>query len=447
MRSCHLIALIPALLAFACGEEPDYLTLDELMDPEACKDCHPNHYREWSGSMHAYAADDPVFLAMNARGQRETGGELGDFCVNCHAPMAVRTGATTDGLNLAELPQHLKGVTCYFCHSVAAVEGEHNNPLVLADDQVLRGGIDDPVKNQAHRAGYSPLLDRNRQESSTMCGACHDIVLPSGVHLERTFLEWRESLFASEDPRKHLSCGKCHMVGDRPGVIADVPGVPLRYPHEHTFPGVDVALTPWPEMEAQRAGIERDLFGAILPKLCVSPVAGTQVEYTLDNVFAGHMLPSGSAQDRRLWAEIVAYSGDAVVYQSGVVAEGEPVTALADPDLWLLRDITYDENDEPAHMFWDVARVDSQLLPPAVTNDPADPAYYHSVTRTYTITDVVPDRITARVHIRPMGLDVLDDLITSGDLDPTVRDAVPTFTLTGTVLEWTQADGYGCVTR
>ena len=40
--------------------------------------------------MHAYAAEDPVFLAMNARGQRETKGALGDFCVKCHAPMAVQ---------------------------------------------------------------------------------------------------------------------------------------------------------------------------------------------------------------------------------------------------------------------------------------------------------------------------------------------------------------------
>ena len=31
-----------------------------------------------------------VFLAMNERGQRETGGQLGPFCVNCHAPLAVR---------------------------------------------------------------------------------------------------------------------------------------------------------------------------------------------------------------------------------------------------------------------------------------------------------------------------------------------------------------------
>ena len=82
------------------GSKMPALSREELLNPETCKSCHPKHYREWASSMHAYAAKDPVFLAMNQRGQRETKGKLGDFCVNCHAPMAVREGKTKDGLNL-----------------------------------------------------------------------------------------------------------------------------------------------------------------------------------------------------------------------------------------------------------------------------------------------------------------------------------------------------------
>src|SRR5258705_940239 len=154
------------------------------MDPRRCMTCHGAHYTQWSGSMHAYAADDPVFRAMNARGQRETDGGLGTFCVNCHAPMAVRTGATRDGLNLAELPAHLRGVTCFYCHSVDAVQGTHDNPLHLADDLVMRGGIADPFATSAHKAAYSPLHDRQRPESSTLCGSCHDIVNGNGTQIE-----------------------------------------------------------------------------------------------------------------------------------------------------------------------------------------------------------------------------------------------------------------------
>lgn len=441
--------LASAMVVSACSSESTMST-EELMDPASCESCHPKHYREWSGSMHAYAADDPVFLAMNARGQEETGGELGDFCVNCHAPMAVRTGATVDGLNLDELPQHLKGVTCYFCHSVVAVEGTHNNPLELADDGVMRGGIRDPVDNGAHKMAYSPLHDRNSTESSAMCGSCHDIVTPAGVHLERTYTEWQDSVFARDDPLQHLSCSRCHMIGDVPGVVADFEGVPLRKPRDHSFPGVDVALTEWPEVDAQLAGIERDLFSAVSPQLCPVPPGPTMFTYILDNVFAGHMLPSGASADRRAWVELVAYDDEgSVIFQSGVVEDGQAVAELpeqGDTQLWQIRDFAYDENDEPAHMFWDVRRIESKLLPPAVTNDPTDPAYNHSVEHTYTLP-VTPARVTARMRMRPIGLDLLDDLIASGHLDPVVRDRVPTFTLTGTELEWRTEDGLDCVDR
>mgnify|MGYP002039743766 CR=1 FL=1 len=202
--------LILALLLFGCSdtnEDAPSHNNEALMDPAACKDCHPNHYEQWAGSMHAYAADDPVFLAMNARGQRETNGELGDFCVQCHAPMALRTGATTDGLNLPSLPQHLKGVTCYFCHTVKKVEDVHNNPLVLADDGIMRGGIKDPVENPAHKGMHSDFLDRTNRKSAYMCGSCHDVVTPSGLHLERTFAEWTSSFDAPEGEGDKIAAG------------------------------------------------------------------------------------------------------------------------------------------------------------------------------------------------------------------------------------------------
>jgi len=48
------------------------------------------------------------------------------------------------------------------------------------------------------------------------------------------------------------------MTGDRPGPIADVPGAPVRFPHEHAMPGVDVALTPWPGKTQQLQLIARE---------------------------------------------------------------------------------------------------------------------------------------------------------------------------------------------
>src|SRR6187551_186452 len=94
----HLTALtftiaIAAGGAGACAdldskpEPPRYFAREQLLDAETCRGCHSDHYREWAGSMHAYATRDPVFLAMNRRGQEETRGELGAFCVGCRAPL------------------------------------------------------------------------------------------------------------------------------------------------------------------------------------------------------------------------------------------------------------------------------------------------------------------------------------------------------------------------
>jgi hypothetical protein len=52
----------------------------------------------------------------------------------------------------------------------------------------------------------------------------------------------------------------------------------------------------------------------------------------------------------------------------------------------------------------------------------------------------LPSRVTARLKIRPIGLDVLNDLVESGDLDPAIVEAMPTLTF-GAQIEWTPKDG------
>lgn len=439
------VALVAALLlSSACSGKLDR---DALLDPETCKTCHPRQYREWSGSMHAYAAADPVFRAMNARGQRETQGALGDFCVKCHAPMAVRDGLTTDGLNLDEVPQKYRGVTCFFCHQVAAVEGDHNAALRLSEDLAMRGSFADAIESDAHETVYSALHDRSQLDSSQLCGSCHDIVTPANVHLERTFAEWKGSLFSKPTSRESLSCAACHMPGQE-GAAADVEGVPLRRVKDHMMPGVDVALEPFPELEAQRAAVQRELDTTLLAQLCVLPTAaGLDVDVDLESVATGHHWPTGAAQDRRAWVELIATTGGVEVFSSGKVADGGRLADLQDPNLWRFGDRLFDGAGNEVHMFWEAERVESSVLPAATSRDPTDPAYTPThVLRRYTIP-TRPDEIRLRVRMQPMGLDVLDDLIASGDLDPAIREVMPTFDLAATVLTWRAADGELCVPR
>jgi len=337
------------------------------------------------------------------------------------------------------VPAYLRGVTCYFCHSVESVEGTHNNPLRLATDGVLRGSVRDPVDNPAHASAYSPLHDRDRRESSDLCGSCHDIVSPSGSHIERTFAEWKASQFGN-GASALVSCGNCHMPGKK-GPIADFDGVKLRELHEHDFPGVDAALTPFPKLAEQRAAVEKALSQTVIAQLCVSPpLANLGVDVVLENAFAGHAFPSGAAPDRRAWVELIAYQGDEVVFESGNPKPGEAVAELPDPNLLLFRDRIFDAQGKETHGFWQAASYESKLLLPR-------PAPDHRFTHRYAIplTKGLADRVTMRLRIQPIGLDMLKPLVASGDLEQSIVDAMPTFEVASA--EWRSADGYGCVPK
>ena len=440
-----LVVVAAGVALFAgCGqdkaEEPvAKLTLGELQNPQSCAGCHPDHYREWSGSMHAYAGVDPVFLALNKRMQRETNGALGTFCVQCHAPVAVQTGATKDGLNLSSLDPKLLGVNCYFCHNSDFFGGAlHNNPLKLADDGVMRGGFPNPVPNTAHEAQYSKSADQHNDASPIFCGSCHDIVNPKSAHIERTFEEWKKSHTATEDRK---SCGACHMP-ERTGLAAQAPGVLVRKVHDHSMPGVDLALTAFPELEPQRLGVQKILDDAISAKLCVTAdAAGVQVEVTLRSEKVGHSFPSGSAQDRRSWVELEGTRAGAVAFTSGQIPERKAVSASADSQILLLRDYHYDVDDHETHLFWNTTRFKSVQLPVAPSLKSPDSA--RSVVQAYTFPGAMPEKVTMRVKIRPLDFDLLDELVTSGDLDPGVAALVPTFTLASTQLTW--VPGANCV--
>lgn len=433
MVKARVVALVVAL--GACGEPLDRAA---MRDPATCEGCHPDHTREWASSMHAYASEDPIFVAMNRRGQRETGGALGTFCVRCHAPQAVATGATTDGLDLAALPRELRGVGCIACHQIEAVDALHNGALRWNEDGSMRGGLADPESTAAHDSTYSDLVDVRRLRSSDPCGACHDVVVPSAISVEQTYAEWTTSVF-SRAPIS-LSCGGCHMfTREAPAAL----GGRARAVHDHSLPGIDVAVTPWPGIEAQQALVARDLGAAVSVKLCVKPAAGgVEATVTLDNVQAGHAFPSGVTHARRVWVELAAEQGTTTTESIGAFAPGEVVHRGDDPRVWVLGSRFLGAAGQEVQFPWLAEAMDSELLLPSTTTDPTAPGFYHARTRSWSLAGI-PDRVHVVLHVQPVGLDVIDDLIGSGDLDPAVRAAQPVHTLRATAT-WRVIDGYGC---
>lgn len=284
-----------------------------------------------------------------------------------------------------------------------------------------------------------------------MCGSCHDVHVPAPpgpaeVHLERTFEQWQASIFAppqAADDDAALSRNGCHML-PTPGVpIADGLGqdAPLRSRHAHTFAGVDVAYAGFPDTGAaaldalssqqQKAELERLLDSTLRLEVCVTTrfTGGASLKVTLDNATAGHNFPTGSAQDRRAFVEVRAFAAGALApfYESGVVAEGEAVAGLDDPDLWLLRDRLFDASGREVHQFWEAAELREGTLPVATSLDPLSPGFLagHGV-RQYPAQGQlpeVPERVTVRVRLEPIGREVLDDLVASGHLEDSLAQA------------------------
>jgi hypothetical protein len=282
------------------------------------------------------------------------------------------------------------------------------------------------------------------------------VVTPRGVELERTYKEWQTTFFADADPLHHLSCGSCHMPSST-DVIADAPGlsVPSRANgfHEHLWPAIDQALSPFPGTEAMAAGIKRDLDPSIAivgpapfasnvqpGGICLDPPGILSVR--IDSIGTAHNWPSGAAQDRRAWLEVIAYDkeedGGTDVFHRGVVLDEMDPEQLDEPDLLGLWDRTFKDDGTPAHFFWEVARYESQSLRPPVTLDKNLAAFDHSSTVKYDVPAqfTTIERIDARVRIRPLTYALLDDLIGSGDLDPAVRSRLQTLDIFGTQRTW-----------
>ena len=435
------------------GSAETLLSVEALMQPDSCESCHSGHYREWASSMHAYSTQDPIFLAMEARGQELTGGELGPFCVQCHAPLAVALGLVQTGADLAELEDpSLGSVNCYFCHTVSGVPTSFanpldlpaNNPLILEEGtSVLRAGLKEAESAGAHEVAYSELLDGRELTSAAMCGACHDVVTPAGLHLERTFAEWE--ITPTADPQSNRAgqntCNDCHMLARQaPAARVAERSLPIRTVHSHLFEGVDVALTTHPDQDIQKLAIQCAMrTAALINSLQVSPADGSLTIVAETPI--GHGFPSGATQDRRAWLEITITDRAGNVRQIGHVPEGVPlVQALAleeNARMVTYYDEMFDADDAPTHNFWEAASMTQRTLPAPGTAGGHTQVHRVPVFNPAAPEDTWPARIEVTMYVRPVGLDVVQDLLDSGHLqDEALLEAIPTFEVTGAHVYW-----------
>lgn len=206
-------------------------TEDQFPSAAVCGKCHPQHYKDWSVSQHAYAMVSPVFTTMNAKLLKLTNGTNGDFCIRCHTPVGMLMGEPKVAPLAARSAVSREGVTCIVCHRVSESYGKNNSRIAID-----RGTVSAPVKGPtgnnetiakviaaghatADGEGDGRKIHGKAQRffqltTPGMCGTCHDVTSPTGLRLEEAFSHFKMSPAAE----RGVSCQDCHM-GKEPGVF------------------------------------------------------------------------------------------------------------------------------------------------------------------------------------------------------------------------------------
>ncbi|MFQ5568275.1 MAG: multiheme c-type cytochrome [Rhodothermales bacterium] len=231
----------------------------------ACATCHPDHYREWSVSQHAYAQMSPVFNALHGTILLLTNGTNGDFCIRCHSPVGMNLGEPEFMTNMDRHPTSREGITCIVCHRLENPYGKVSGRLAIVEgdlfDPVFGPTGDAELKRVLESGDYNVNTERGKSGraihtdavrfaqigTSGFCGTCHDVNLINGFRLEEAFSEFKITAAA----RQGISCQDCHM-GREPGVASGydetpaalVGGQPTR-PRKrtnHMFAGPDYSV-------------------------------------------------------------------------------------------------------------------------------------------------------------------------------------------------------------
>ena len=365
------------ILPWTAGAAPtEPLSLEHYVRPNLeCSTCHlflnppeladePNvSPQAYAGSLMANSARDPVFWAGVAIAAQDAPGETED-CIRCHAPVAFLEGRG-DAIAVDELePADLDGVSCELCHRmIDDFETPAGNARFVIDDEaegstVPRRG---PWTYAPNEDPQHPTSDDNAfLASSRSCGTCHDVTTPRervdgegqpmgvGFNEQRTYSEWLGSAYAEEGGPLARSCQDCHMPA-----VADVAGcmgfnlggkTHATGGRRHELVGLNLgALTLVEALYSKEVGgpIESAYFDFAREHVealrtqsaTIELEAPAEVDLTLgiDSLTVtvtnetGHKLPSGYAEGRVMWIELVASYDDAVVYSSGLWDEARQV--------------------------------------------------------------------------------------------------------------------------
>lgn len=288
-----LLCLLPvAVSAVPAGDDAlgtrryaDYET------PAVCATCHVDIARQHEQAMmsqcytHHWDEIEYFELAVPHAEQEAKVAGVKAGCNGCHAPLAFLAGDIPPP-RPHEGSRANESVSCDLCHSITGFAGEvpYNFNWISEPGPVkqgARGGAESP-----HHQSRANLFLR----SAEFCGTCHNEMDPWGLWVKSTHLEWRDGPHG----RAGIVCQDCHMppAAGASALMADErPDVRQHLFHGAHDPGKLAGV-----IEVRLHPSERE----------VEPGDRIELRATLVNAKAGHMVPSGSAEERVVWLHVEA---------------------------------------------------------------------------------------------------------------------------------------------
>jgi len=292
-----LVLLGAIAVAWAAGKAGDAalgsLKYDDFQSDSVCAECHTDIARQHQQALmsqsftHHWDEIEYFELALPHALKVEKVAGVKAGCNGCHAPLAFLAGDIPPQRPAAGTRAN-EGVSCDLCHSITGFEGDvpfNFNFIAAPGDakQGTRSGVESP----GHEIAVSPFLG-----TAEFCGTCHNEKDPWGQWVKATHLEWKESPQAAAG----IVCQDCHMPPAAGNSAPDTGGADHPDVRQHLFHG------------AHDLG---KLSGAVEVRIhsrdVAAPAGATVVlAATVVNAKAGHMIPTGSAEERVVWLHVEA---------------------------------------------------------------------------------------------------------------------------------------------
>ena len=313
------------------------VAIDLFLPNETCGVCHERELKELQGSMHSIAHTEGLYRSFAELGRKEAGDKTYGQCAGCHSASGVVSGLIP-AKHDPELPDEAKtGVACDVCHQIKALTGTKgpwgepgNASFVIEAGRIKFGDSGEVAENRLHTGEKREFF-----KSAEFCASCHTVIHPvNGLRIETTYEEWKSSVYA----KNGIQCQDCHMrsVEDalkvaqtlRPVVVKGqrvVDGA-VREIHPHFFVGgnANADLLGGGVAHAKMAEVRLKSAARIDLKTPAKAIAGKELalEVVVQNVAAGHNLPTGVTELRRMWVDLQIrdHSGK-LLYQVGDLDE------------------------------------------------------------------------------------------------------------------------------